>query len=117
MLTPRTVLARRVSSALDASPSGCDPTDTRHCYLPYPTDRMTASDPTAATGRRVALPGGQLANADGVTLDVAEWNRNTGFSPNSTILTFVPGLDAAASRLPSWTDLGAAPYFWMPSIG
>jgi hypothetical protein len=58
---------------------------------------------------RVAFPAaGAPVNAQGVAVDVSEWNRADGFSPNTTILTYVPGLDAAASKLPPWTDLEAS---------
>ncbi|HWL42162.1 MAG TPA: hypothetical protein VNQ73_04395 [Ilumatobacter sp.] len=98
-----------IDATLAASPLGCDTLDTRHCFLPYPSNFFTVGDDYTDTGLRVRYPT-ELAptNASGVPIDMAEWNRNDGFSPNSTILTFVPGLDAAASNLPSWTDLGAS---------
>ena len=84
----------------------CDPLDTRLCFLPYPSNFFTVPDERTATGIRVNLPvAGAPLNAEGVPIDVSEWNRNDGFSPNTTILTHVRGLDAAASGLPSWTDL------------
>ncbi|MEZ5256185.1 MAG: hypothetical protein R2705_04650 [Ilumatobacteraceae bacterium] len=48
------------------------------------------------------------ANTSGTPIDPTEWNRNDGFSPNSPLLVFVPGLDVAASGLPSWTDPSTA---------
>ena len=87
----------------------CDPLDTRLCFLPFPSNFFTVPDGRSATGLRVNLPGaGAPVNADGVPIDMGEWNRNDGFSPNTTILTHVAGLDEAASGLPSWTDLGAS---------
>ena len=84
---------------------GCEVLDGARCLLPYPSDAFTADDPSTDTGRRVSFPAGAApANASGVPIDLTEWNRNDGFSPNSTLLTFVPGLDAAGSGLPSWTD-------------
>ncbi|MEI8238407.1 MAG: hypothetical protein WCI22_03220, partial [Actinomycetota bacterium] len=44
----------------------------------------------------------------GVTVDVKEWNRNDGFSPNTPLLTYFPKLDAAASKLPGWADIGGS---------
>jgi hypothetical protein len=79
----------------------CDPLDTRLCFLPFPSNFFTVPDERSATGIRVNLPvAGAPVNAEGVPIDVGEWNRNDGFSPNTTILTHVPGLDAAASGLP-----------------
>lgn len=99
-----------VRAVLDAAPAAtCDPLDTARCYLPYPSNAATVEDPSSPTGRRVAFDAlGLPANAQGVHVDPAEWNRNDGFSPSSTLLTLVPGLDAAASGLPSWTDLAAS---------
>ena len=98
-----------VEAALAAAPAGCDPLDTRQCLLPFPSDATTSTDPIAATGRRIAFPADAMpANADGVPIDPTAWNRNDGFSPNTTVLTYVADLDPDASMLPSWTDLGAS---------
>ena len=83
----------------------CDILDSRQCLLPFPSNFFTFEDVSTATGVRVDLPTGAIANAEGVPIDFTEWNRNDGFSPNSTLLTFVPGLDAEMSGLPPWTDL------------
>lgn len=98
-----------IEAALSADAPGCDPLDTRHCYLPWPSDAHAASDPTTVTGMRVALPtDGAPTNAAGAPVDVTEWNRNDGFSPNTRIMAYVEGVDADASQLPSWTDLGGS---------
>jgi len=94
-----------VGAAADAS-AECDPLDSRLCFLPFPSNYFSVPDDRSATGIRVNFPiNGAPINADGVPIDMTEWNRNDGFSPNTTILASVPGLDATASRLPSWTDL------------
>ncbi|WP_317793725.1 hypothetical protein [Actinoplanes sichuanensis] len=49
-----------------------------------------------------ALP----ANASGVHIDPAEWNRQDGFSPGTPILVHVPGLDPVASGIAPVTDIG-----------
>ena len=98
-----------VQKALAAGPAGCDPLDTKRCLLPFPSNAYTVADTATDTGLRVAMPVGALAaNASGVDIDLTEWNRNDGFSPNTPILAFLPGLDAAASNLPKWTDIGAS---------
>jgi hypothetical protein len=87
----------------------CDPLDSRRCLLPYPSNFFTRLDPSSDTGRRVEFaPSAMPANASGVAIDPGEWNRNDGFSPNSTILTSVPGLDPVASALPGWDDPAAS---------
>jgi len=98
-----------IEAELTGAADGCEVLDPRHCFLPYPSNGLTAPDAATPTGRRVAFPpAGAPVNATGTALDVGEWNRNDGFSPNSTLLTYVEDLDAASSKLPSWTDLGAS---------
>jgi hypothetical protein len=98
-----------IESAIGGAPAGCDPIDPRQCVLPFPSDAFTVADDTTPTGLRVAFPAdGFPANQAGVPVDVTDWNRNDGFTPNASIVTYVPDLDAEASDLPSWTDLGAS---------
>ena len=105
--SPETVA--EVEAALAAGPAGCDPLDTKHCLLPFPSNAYTQPDTATDTGLRVAMPVGALAaNESGVDIDLTEWNRNDGFSPNTPLLAFLPDLDATASNLPTWTDIGAS---------
>ena len=91
-----------VAEQTAAEPAGCDVLDTRQCVLPYPSNAYLVDG-------RVAIPADGLpANTDGTPIDPAEWNRNDGFSPNTPLLTHIAGLDADASKLPSWTDLEAS---------
>jgi hypothetical protein len=94
---PATIAA--VQAAVDAGGPSCDPLDTTRCLLPFPSDAYRIDGRVSLAAE--AMP----ANASGVVIDPAEWNRNDGFSTNTPILTFVPGLDAEASALPPWTDL------------
>lgn len=84
----------------------CDELDTAHCLLPFPSDRFTSQDVSSDTGRRVALPTGQLANTSGATFDPTEWNRNDGFSPGSPMMTVLRDVDLKASKAPPLGDLG-----------
>ncbi len=98
-----------VEAALASGPAGCDPLDTKRCLLPFPSNAYTQSDTATDTGLRIAMPAGALAsNSAGVAIDLSEWNRNDGFSPNTPLLAFLPGIDAVASNLPPWTDIGAS---------
>jgi hypothetical protein len=91
----------KVDEVLSASPTGCDELDLSQCVLPFPSNRYTVADESTPTGRRVAIPADGLPkNATGISIDPSEWNRNDGFSPNSSILTYVADLDAKASALP-----------------
>src|SRR3982751_3606346 len=62
--------------------------------LPWPDDAYTKADPTTDTGRRLNLQLADMpADAAGVPVDPAEFNRNDGFSPGTLIVTKVPGID------------------------
>lgn len=99
-------LVAAIEGDLAAGPAGCDPLDPRQCVLPFPSNATTVDDGASSTGRRVAFPSeGLPSNSGGVHIDPIEWNRNDGFSPNSSLLTHLPGLDADASDLPRWDDL------------
>jgi hypothetical protein len=64
------------------------------CLLPFPNNLFTKPDPTSATGLRVDLPQAAMpANTNGVQVDVGPYDRNDGFSPGSSIVARVPGLD------------------------
>ena len=106
LVTPDSATAKALDDALSNTAAGCDPLDPRACLLPFPSNAYTVADPATDTRLRVSMaPRSAGANAKGVYIDLTEWNRNDGFSPNSTLLTHVPGIDAKASKLPSWTDL------------
>jgi hypothetical protein len=77
------------------------------CYLPFPSDWFTVSDESTSTGKRMALPS-VLSNADGLDVDLTEWNRNDGYSPNTPIMLYVPSIDVEQSALPTWTDIGGS---------
>jgi hypothetical protein len=96
----------------------CDFLDPAYCLFPFPNDYFTVADPSTSTGRRVAFhpasmpvnesvdlsafigaPAGTLVTPGGVGVDPSEWNRNDGFSPGQMVLTYVPGLDAAATGI------------------
>ena len=98
----------QVSGSLSLNGS-CDELDPRSCLLPFPNDRFTVADDTTATGRRVELDLISMPrDVAGKPVDPTEWNRNDGFSPSTPILTYVPGLDLAATwgtKAPVITDL------------
>ena len=93
-------LVASITDSLDAAPAGCDPLDTRHCLLPFPSNAYRVDG-------RVAFPlDGMPVNVASVSVDPSEWNRNDGFSPNTPILAHLPDIDPAI--LPPWTDLAAS---------
>lgn len=101
-----------VSSAGILSPidvevaAGCALLSDRHCLLPFPSNDYAVEDPSSATGLRVAFPADiGLQNAGGTAPNLAEWNRNDGFSPGAPALIHAPGADLEQSGAPSITDL------------
>lgn len=96
--------------AAPAGPSparGCDPLAPAECLLPFPNDWYTRPDPRTDTGRRVAFDTSALPRpATGQTVDPAAWNRSDGFSPGSTLIAQVPGLDLARTGAAPLTDIG-----------
>jgi hypothetical protein len=94
--------------AVDVSlASRCDFLGQSKCALPFPNDWFTVRDHSTDTGRRVQLDSASLpANAQGVHINAAEWNRNDGFSPGAMILAHLPGVDLVKSGAPPITDIG-----------
>lgn len=87
----------------------CDPLDERACLLPWPNDAFTVSDTDAATGRRLDIhPESTPVNTDGVPIEVTAINQADGFSPLSTILTVVPGIDLEASGIAGVDDVAGS---------
>lgn len=115
--SPRRGAGTRGEGATAAAPAttpapergSCDDADPSACLLPWPNDRLTRADPTTPTKRRLDLPRDAMpANVAGIHIDPAEWNRNDGFAPASTLITHVDGLDTKASKLPPSTDIASS---------
>ncbi|MGD0453861.1 MAG: hypothetical protein ABSB69_09720 [Solirubrobacteraceae bacterium] len=67
------------------------------CMLPFPDDYYTVADPTSETGRRVDFKtAGMPANVLGEHIEAEPYNASDGFSPGSTILVKIPGIETAA---------------------
>jgi hypothetical protein len=74
----------------------CQPYERGPCLFPFPDNRFTRPDATSATGVRVSLPAGAMpVNRSGERMSVGEYDRGDGFSPGSTMIVHVPGLDNA----------------------
>ncbi|MFJ5190964.1 hypothetical protein ACIQCQ_02405 [Streptomyces sp. NPDC088394] len=97
----------RPAHAAGPSGPGCDPLAPVECLLPFPNDWYTRPDPATDTGRRVAFGAAVLPRATaGRPVDPTAWNRSDGFSPGSTLIAHVPGLDPAATGAAPITDIG-----------
>ncbi len=90
---------------VDACP--CDFLDPSLCLYPFPNDWFTVADPTTDTGRRVSFPTVAMPKNSPahVAIDPVPYSGNDGFSPGSTILTHVPGVDLAQTGAAPITDL------------
>ena len=96
------VLAAGAGSALAKGRAGaassCQPYSAKPCLFPYPDNRLTRADRTSATSLRVNLPAAAMpVNTKGVRIAPGAWDRNDGFSPGSTVVLHIPGLDNAAA--------------------
>jgi len=72
----------------------CQPFSGQTCLFPFPDNRFTRLDKSSHTGRRVHLPAGAMpANTKGKRIAVGPYDRNDGFSPGSSIVLHIAGLD------------------------
>jgi hypothetical protein len=87
------VLAASASAA--ARPlADCQPFQAQPCAFPFPNDLFTVPDPTTVTDLRVRLPAAAMpVSNDGVGLRVGPYDNTDGFSPGSTLIVHVHGLD------------------------
>ena len=84
-----------------ATQTRCDPIGGQ-CLLPLPNDHFTAADSATVTGRRLAINSESMpANVGGVHVDVTDQNRADGWSPGSTMLAEIKGLDVRRSQIPT----------------
>jgi hypothetical protein len=91
------VLAAAPAATAATPAADCQPF-AEPCLLPFPNDLFTKLDSTSATGVRVDLPQAAMpTNTNGVQIDVAPYDRSDGFSPGSSIIARVPGLDNQAA--------------------
>ncbi len=94
----------------DATVNGCDvllAAPVGHdCLLPWPNDAYTVPAHTT-TGRQLNISSTlDPANVKGVHVDTTAQNHEDGFSPGALIMTYVPKLSIAASRIATSTNIG-----------
>jgi hypothetical protein len=96
------------------------------CLVPYPNNAFTKADNSTPTGIRVNISRDSMpANAQGVHIDPAEWNRDDGFSPDPKVMVSVPGFlptgpyPATTAGYAQWdTDIAkAASNTGWPTVG
>lgn len=85
---------------------GCDPIAPGSCMLPWPNDYFARPDAATNTGERVNMKPSQVpANVRGKRIDTSQTNRSDGFSPGSTLMVQIPGVDIDASGFPTLADM------------
>ena len=104
VLSAVTAAAAAVLAALPGPPwprlpaASCQPFSGKPCLFPFPDNRLTRADRTSVTKLRVNLPVAAMpVNAKGVRVTPGPYDRNDGFSPGSTIVLHIPGLDNPAA--------------------
>ncbi len=103
--TPGTSCGGTATCSFDCT-CPCDALDQADCLYPFPSDYLTKDDGTTDTGRRVHFAtAGMPRNNMNVPVEIADYNRNDGFSPGSTILTHVPGVDLDQTGAAPITDI------------
>lgn len=100
------------ASAQGTPGADCQPYSAKPCLLPFPDDRLTVPSRKAVTGLRVHLPQAAMpSNASGARIVVGPYDDADGFSPGSSIVLHVAGLDNPAAMAKtgavSLTDLAA----------
>ncbi len=80
---------------------GCDPLAPTYCGFPFPNDYYTVTDPTSATGRRLALPEAVMPKTtSGRRSNPNAFNEMDGFSPGISAMTHLPGATVTGCATP-----------------
>jgi hypothetical protein len=84
----------RVAPRPAAPAADCQPFGRAQCLMPFPNNLFTRTDRSTPTGLRVQLPVAAMpVNRARERISVAEYDRGDGFSPASSVIVHVPGLD------------------------
>lgn len=113
LLIAAAVCAAGAPAAAAAPAADCQPFSGRPCLFPFPDNRLTRADHASATGLRLNLPAAAMPRSvKGVRIQPGPYDSNDGFSPGSTIVVHVPGLDngraLARTGAVSLVDMAAA---------
>lgn len=97
---------------LTPATGGCDVLVTalpgHDCLLPWPNNAFTTPSHTPTGLRLNITPAETPANTSGVHIATSAQDRADGFSPGSSIITFVPGLSLANSQIVGSSDIGGS---------
>ena len=90
----------------DLTACPCDFLDPSVCLYPFPNDWFTVADASTDTGRRVNFPAVAMPrNASHTPMVASDYNLNDGFSPGTSILVRVPGVDLGMTGAAPITDI------------
>ncbi len=95
----------------------CEFLDPNQCLFPYPSDYLTKEDGTTDTGRRVHYSLATMpVNASLVPVQPGDYNLNDGFSPGTSMLLRIPGVDLAMTGAAPITDIERSLYASSPVV-
>jgi hypothetical protein len=102
-------IAATPTSALAKAAADCQPFGAHPCLMPFPNNLFTKPDKTSATGLWVHLPAAAMpVDKAGARIGVAPYNQNDGFSPGSSIVVHVPGVDLGKSHAVALGNIAAS---------
>ncbi len=71
----------------------CDPLDPSICALPYPSSHFLVANASSTTGVRLAFDATSLpVNRDGIQTAPDLWNEKDGYSINTPMIAYFPGV-------------------------
>jgi len=89
--------------------SACNPLGGSTCMAPFPSDYYTVVDHKLPSGRHVVFPKAAMpTNVVGLHITPATYGRNDGFSPGSSVLVHVAGINLARSHIPGVGHVGTS---------
>ena len=89
--------------------AACNPLGGSTCLVPFPSDYYTVVDRSMPSGRKVVFPESAMpTNRLGMHISPATYSRNDGFSPGTSILVHLAGVNLARSGIPGVGAIGAS---------
>jgi hypothetical protein len=89
--------------------AACNPLGGSTCLVPFPSDYYTVVDRSMPSGRHVVFPASAMpTNRLGMHISPAAYSRNDGFSPGTSILVHLAGVNLARSGIPGVGAIGAS---------
>ncbi len=89
--------------------TACNPLGGSTCLVPFPSDYYTVVDRSMPSGRKVVFPESAMpTNRLDVHISPTTYSRNDGFSPGTSILVHLAGVNLSRSGIPGVGAIGAS---------